>query len=521
MSAELTHPRADFDWAAVGRKAVRLLRPGSLIAATAGLLAPGLVLGPPIDPAVFVLAGSRIRDGFMPYRDLWDHKPPGGYLLNALGQAVLPWLDAWLVSWLLTVVFTAVAVLVVDDLLRRRLSAGASWGWSLLFCACVACFPVAVGGGLTESFALLPLVAATWAVAVLPRSWRTAAAVGCALGCACVFSLQALPAAAVLSGAAVWDSDWPAHLARRSIALLAGVALLPLAVIGWLAAGGALGDAVDQVLTYNAAYRGSGSQLLVLLPLAALLLMFLAIPVGVALVRMVSRPRAIDRLDWVCLAWCVIYAAYIAYQGRIFLHYLIPMIPPLVVLASEGMQVLWARITSPSPSVRKIAIGLCAVAGVALVISSDVAVQLSGIAMAQASDARQVVDATDDWIEANTPQSATIFIWGNDPAVYLGSARAPYDRYVDLFPLVTAGYSSADQAAAVLESWQASPPALIVESPASVPMLRPSNDAADAKGGDVDYLGSLRAFARAHYHLAVSFGALDDFNDVYVYVAPS
>jgi hypothetical protein len=52
-------------------------------------------------------------------------------------------------------------------------------------------------------------------------------------------------------------------------------------------------------------------------------------------------------------------------------------------------------------------------------------------------------------------------------------------------------------------------------------MLRPSNDAADAKGGDVDYLGSLRAFARAHYHLAVSFGALDDFNDVYVYVAPS
>ena len=73
-------------------------RPASLVVLTGILFSPGLIFGPWVDAAVFVLAGARIREGFVPSRDFWDHKPPGGYLLNALGQTVLPWIDPWLVS---------------------------------------------------------------------------------------------------------------------------------------------------------------------------------------------------------------------------------------------------------------------------------------------------------------------------------------------------------------------------------------------------------------------------------------
>jgi len=152
------------------------------------LLGPGLVTGPLGDSAVFVLEGSRIREGYMPYRDLWDQKPPGVYLINALGQMALPWVNAWLISWLLTLASTAAAVLLIDLLLRRRLSSSASWGWSLVSCVGVACYPIALGGGLTESFALLPLVAALLAIAAWPRTWLTAIAIGCALSCACILS---------------------------------------------------------------------------------------------------------------------------------------------------------------------------------------------------------------------------------------------------------------------------------------------------------------------------------------------
>src|ERR1035437_4614888 len=109
-----------------------LARSVSLVGLTALVLSPGLWLGSSVDSALFVLAGVRIRDGYVPYRDLFDNKPPGLFILNAIGQVVMPWFDPWLVSWLLTVVFTAVTILVVDALLRRRLSRAAAFFLSVV-----------------------------------------------------------------------------------------------------------------------------------------------------------------------------------------------------------------------------------------------------------------------------------------------------------------------------------------------------------------------------------------------------
>ena len=80
----------------------------SYAALTGVLLSPGLWFGPVFDAAAFMLVGSGIRSGGMPYRDYWDDKPPGLYLLDALSQAVLPWLDRWLVCWLLTLALTEI-----------------------------------------------------------------------------------------------------------------------------------------------------------------------------------------------------------------------------------------------------------------------------------------------------------------------------------------------------------------------------------------------------------------------------
>ena len=497
----------------------RVLRPGSLAATTVALFAPGLVVGPPFDSAVYVLAGSRIREGFMPYRDVVDNKPPGVYLLNALGQMALPWLDAWLISWLLTVVFTGAAVLLVYDLLRRRHSPWVAWAWSLLCCAAIACHPVAAGGGLTESFAVLPLVGALWIVAVLSRSRRNLAAIGCALSFACLLSLQCLPAAGALAAVAVWTGEGAFAWPRRAVALVAGGVPLSLAVLGWLVTGGALGEALDQIGPYNEAYRASGSQLLLMLPLLILLLGWLAIPAGVGVWRLIRRPRGFGPLDWACAIWSATYAIFLAWQSRIFLHYLILLIPPLIVLASQGMAAIWAQLRAPNRKLRGLAVGLTSAAAVVLLISASVTVELSGMTLQRAGDAKLVDDATAAWIRANTPGSATMFIWGNDPEQYLAANRAPYGRYVNQFPMVTVGYWSADRTAAVLASWQASPPALIVEGPAQVPMFRPPTDIGGV--GYLDLLGPLRDFARAHYRLVASFGDGDNFDDVYAYVPSS
>jgi hypothetical protein len=202
----------------------------------------------------------------------------------------------------------------------------------------IASFPVALGGGLTESLAILPLLVVLSAVArpVPAPSLRLSAASGLMLAVACLISLQAVPPAAVLFVAVVVRRDGFVPALKRGAAAVAGGVVLPIAIAGWLVARGAMGDALDQLLTFNAAYRNASSRAEDMSLVTVLLLVCLAIPAAITIGRMIRHPRAFDRIDWVCLAWTGLYALYIAYQGRIYLHYWIVIVPPVVWLAGLG-----------------------------------------------------------------------------------------------------------------------------------------------------------------------------------------
>ncbi|HET7521608.1 MAG TPA: hypothetical protein VFK61_08750, partial [Candidatus Limnocylindria bacterium] len=94
------------------------------VLAVAALL-PGL-LAPSLDAAVFSLIGERLSLGQLPYAQLFDHKPPGMYLLIAGGQLLNGTLGAWKVSWILSVVSVALTGTLVAGTLRalgwRRLA---------------------------------------------------------------------------------------------------------------------------------------------------------------------------------------------------------------------------------------------------------------------------------------------------------------------------------------------------------------------------------------------------------------
>jgi hypothetical protein len=494
-------------------RASRILRPASLVALCGLLLSPGLWLGPGFDGSVYTLAGVVIDQGRMPYSNLFDNKPPGLYMLNAAGELVLPWFDPWLVTWILSLVFAGATVLVVDTLLRRRLPPAGSYVMTALCAVGIAAHPIAYGGGLTETFAVLPLVVCLWSFDRLGASSRRAGLIGFLASLACLTSVHAVPVAGILAVASILGPGRRLDLVRRGIAAAVCGLVVPLAVAGWLAARGALGDAVDQVLVYNVAYRGASPGFGYVLPAAALMLAGLAIPMAVAIVEMARKPRSFDAVTWLCLAWAVALSITIGYENRLFLHYLILLVPPIVLLAGLGLRSMIHGLKVPDRGARNRAIlATCVTAGLA-VISAVTVAGLTGITMAGAGEAQTVTADTSAWIDANTPASASVFVWGNDTDIFLVSKRDPYDRHIYQFPMVTQGYWSPDKTAAILASWVQSPPRVIVESPASVPMFRPAPDPATTP--NYDTLAPLRDFVRAHYRLSASFGSGGDVEDVY------
>jgi hypothetical protein len=469
--------------------------------AVLGLL-PGL-LAPSLDSAVFALIGDRIAAGDVPYADVWDHKPPGIYLVNALGSLPGSASTAWPVAWGISeAVLSMVGVLMADTL--RHLG----WRWSAwiiggLLVAELSSFPMALGGGLSETAALLPLAAALRFAVVGPGSWRRWLAIGLLLGLATSISLQALPAiVGVLAITIAWDRSLrPAGWA------VAGVATAWAATLALLGLMGAMAGDLVALVRYNAAFTAlstldsplAGEALhaaFVLAPLVVLAL--IGTPYALASSR--PRPSAIGALTWLAVG-----IGFVAIQGRMELHYAAPMVLPLAVLAPAALHAL-----APG-ELRSVRIGLiggaliAAVAVCAILITTEtsLALQMRGRQAAR-------THAVASWVRDHTATDAPIFVWGDSPEVYLQAERAPASRYVYLLPLLTPGFADTSEVSRVLDDWLARPPSSIVDAGSrtpgarGLPALLVPRQTAPLDGRNLDLLDPLRAFVRQNYALAAT-----------------
>ena len=110
----------------------------------------------PPDSGFYAYVGKAILHGQVPYRDVWDDKPPLGYYLNALGQLVFgqtPWGVWWSsIAWILGC--TLLLFLVIRKLFGR-ITAGIACA---IFLVALMSPQIFQGGNLMEVYGLAPQI---------------------------------------------------------------------------------------------------------------------------------------------------------------------------------------------------------------------------------------------------------------------------------------------------------------------------------------------------------------------------
>jgi len=126
---------------------------------------PGNMTLPSRDSGVFLYVGWRLLNGDIPYRDVWDHKPPLIYFVDALGIALTPG-SLWGI-WLLQLLFIFFTLLFIYKLLDQEFG---------VYSALAGCIILASGlltvlekGNVTEEYALVFQMLCLW---LCLRAWR-------------------------------------------------------------------------------------------------------------------------------------------------------------------------------------------------------------------------------------------------------------------------------------------------------------------------------------------------------------
>jgi hypothetical protein len=466
------------------------------------MLSPGLFVGPSLDPAVFVHVASQLRLGDTLYVDAWDHKPPGIYLLYALGQGLLPVLDPWMVAWLLSVVATTGVGLLVAAVARRlNVAPGVALLAGLAAVAAMSQYLLALGGGLTEPVALMPLCGAFLLALRQGGLWRHMTA-GALLAVTLLVAIPLLPGVI----AVVWLATRTGG-ARALAGMAVGAAAPAVVTAAWLGASGALLAAVDAVVGYSAAYRltNDASGWVLSAPVitwTVLALLVLVVPASLGLLVALRNGALRRGVAMAAAAWIVLSIALFVYQGRFFAHYAIPMAVPLAVLGAIGFERLAAlagRTRGPlGPAV--------AYGPMILALLISVAAGLAGGRMEWLPVARdhERSERVATAIRDLTAEDEPIWIWGNEPQLYLEASRQSATAYPYLYPLVTPGYTTPAMVEAAATSLRADSPRVIVDAGSRAPgvvgfqqLLIPRPLTSD--GRDLDILDPLRTVVREGY----------------------
>jgi 4-amino-4-deoxy-L-arabinose transferase-like glycosyltransferase len=406
---------------------------------------------PSRDSGVFLYMGWRFLSGDIPYRDVWDHKPPLIYFVDALGLTLTP-NSLWGV-WILQVIFIFFTLFLIYKLLDREFGIYAALAGTVTLTS--GLLTILEKGNVTEEYALVFQASCFW---LFVSAWkkgfpiRNSFWLGLLGGLAFNFKQTTvgiwITYGLILLAIRLWQRKSPfADL----LSLLAGWLVPSILFIIYFASQNALTDYWEQAFLYNFVYIGKHEGIRRLMPLFlkgflylrngwVLYLSILGWLAGLGYVWLKQKESfaKIHPLILIALVNLPIEILLITISGRSILHYYLTPLPVMAVLT--GVLVYTAPFlvgkipVSDSPTIQRWMPAIV-LAAVLLGQFGQVTYYPEYVRALNDDDYAPVVD----YVAKNTEEGDQVLLIGAESIVNFLARREAPTRYVYQYPLALLG----------------------------------------------------------------------------------
>ncbi len=398
------------------------------------------------DEGVYATIARGLLDGKVPYRDLFDNKPPliyGWYAFSFLlfGESVAA-------PRIVAALLLSVTTLSLFAQVRMVSSPGVAYIAAALFAVSTGIPFVALHAN-TEAYMLLPLVTSLVAFTIGIRDGRLRwFLVAGALGALAMMTKQvAVWNLLALAAFATWwrwraiGGGW--RSAKPALCVVAGAGVTTALVAVPFAGSGALSDFLYANLSYNWLYMGALSfgERLGQLTNGVLFFSAVAAPlVAGAVVGLVNllRGRTLP-MEGLLILWALASVAGVATGGRFFPHYFFQLLPAAAVLTAMVIYTRFRKrdiepLRRPAVVAGLLILAVALATNAMLYLAPDAAekrVAPTTFEHQQWESASQELAA---YIAERTGPEDTIFNFGREAELYFYADRRPAVRYFADWP---------------------------------------------------------------------------------------
>jgi 4-amino-4-deoxy-L-arabinose transferase-like glycosyltransferase len=484
------------------------------------------------DSGAFAYIGSRLLRGDIPYADLWDHKPPAIYYLNAVALRVLGE-GRWAI-WALGLAVSCTCVVLFFSLVGSDFGVPLGVFASAIFVTSMHSPLIYEGGNLTEEYAMLPQLLILWSASKYfysrsPR-WLLLSGAGTT---ACFAFKQSTIVLGIVMFLVLWADSVASRDLRQgfveSIHFLAGVVVPLLALAVHLRRLGVWDEFLDAVFRYNSLYIRSirlslasritnAGFVLSRRPPAGVFLLLDAIALFVwvlSLRRHGRRANPWSNATAVAILSTPLEFALLFSLGYIFAHYMLTVVPASCVaiaylLSHARRRSKVSKQARPRLFTALIA-GLVVVALLVPYVHQYARKRPRAWAATSAGQQRAVVD----FVRSHTHPGEQVYVWGAEPAIYFLSQREGASRYFYVYPLQMPDYDNSTRLSELLQDLGSVRPSLIIDTGTAPPIDWEAREAWQALRSGVepsttrrswDEFAPLYEWVEANYAKAVTIG---------------